>query len=44
MEIQFEPEQPPEIADAVARLIDTGDAPPDTWWQAGLDESLADEL
>jgi hypothetical protein len=39
LDVELEPEQPPEIAAAVAGLLQTERAP-DSWWQAGIDESL----
>ena len=41
MDVELEPEQPPEVARAVAELLAAEEErPPDPWWQAGLDESL----
>ena len=40
MEIELDPEQPEEVARAVAELLDEAAAPPDPWWQAGLDDAL----
>jgi hypothetical protein len=45
VELELEPEQPEEVAAAVAELL--GEAEPDghpgAWWQAGIDEALDDE-
>ena len=42
MELDLEPEQPEEVAAAIAELL--ADAEPDphpgAWWQAGIDEAL----
>jgi hypothetical protein len=40
MELQLDPTQPPEVIRAVGELLVSGDAKPDPWWQAGIDESL----
>ncbi|HZT16125.1 MAG TPA: hypothetical protein VFA19_09265 [Gaiellaceae bacterium] len=43
MDVELEPEQPEEVARAVAELLQTVAAPEpaDPWWQAGLDDDLA---
>jgi len=44
MELELVPEQQPQIAEAVADLLEeagpAGRRSPDPWWQAGLDEAL----
>lgn len=44
MEIDLAPEQPPQVVDAVARLLERGQplggGPVDPWWQAGIDAAL----
>jgi hypothetical protein len=40
VEIELTPAQPPEIAEAVAELLDQEPPAPDPWWQAGIDEAL----
>ena len=44
MELELVPEQPPEIGEAVADLLQAalpaGGRAPDPWWQAGVDEAL----
>jgi len=40
MDVEISPEQPDEVAAAVAAAL-AGPVPaPDPWWQAGLEESL----
>jgi hypothetical protein len=40
MDVEISPEQPDEVATAIASAL-AGPVPaPDPWWQAGLDESL----
>ncbi len=43
VDVELEPEQPEEVARAVAELLQTVAAPEpaDPWWQAGLDDDLA---
>lgn len=43
MEVELEPEQPEEVARAVAALLAAAEPAADPWWQAGLDDSLAGE-
>jgi hypothetical protein len=40
MDVELDPEQPPEIARAVRALLLQGGVAPDPWWQAGLEEAL----
>ena len=40
VDVELEPEEPPAVVDAVARLLATERPDPDPWWQAGLDENL----
>jgi hypothetical protein len=40
MDLELDPEQPPEVAQAVRALLLHGAVTPDPWWQAGLAESL----
>jgi len=42
-ELDLTPEQPPEIAAAIAAAIGNGAVGPDPWWQAGIDEALGDQ-
>jgi len=39
-ELELTPEQPDEIAAAIAAALGDSEAKPDPWWQAGLDASL----
>jgi hypothetical protein len=39
VDVELEPDQPDEVAAAVAELLDDG-REPDPWWQAGIDDSL----
>ena len=39
-ELELQPDQPPAVADAVARLLGEDARLPDPWWQAGLEEAL----
>jgi hypothetical protein len=39
MDVELDPEQPPEVARAVRALLQ-GAVALDPWWQAGLEESL----
>ena len=44
MELELVPEQPPQIVEALAGLLEELDParrrPPDPWWQAGIDDAL----
>jgi hypothetical protein len=40
MDLEAQPEQPPEVLDALAALLAPPAREPDPWWQAGLDEQL----
>jgi hypothetical protein len=40
-DVELEPDQPEPIVRAVAELL-VQEAPPDPWWQAGIDAALAD--
>lgn len=40
MDVELDPEQPAEVAQAVRALLLRGAVTPDPWWQAGLEESL----
>jgi hypothetical protein len=40
MDVELDPEQPPEVVRAVRALLLREAVRPDPWWQAGLDESL----
>jgi hypothetical protein len=40
--VELDPQQPPEVARAIAELLAEAERPPDPWWQAGLDETLSD--
>jgi hypothetical protein len=43
MDVELEPQQPDEVALAVAALLaESEQASPDPWWQAGIDEALED--
>jgi hypothetical protein len=42
MEIELSPPQPPEIERAVAELAGLDEPPVDPWWQAGLEDALAE--
>ena len=41
VDVELDPEQPDEIVDAIADLLDEH-AEPDPWWQAGLDDALGE--
>lgn len=40
MDVELEPEQPPEVARAVAEALEAAPPSPDPWWQAGIEEAL----
>jgi len=40
MDVELEPEQPEEVARAVAELVAADGAATDPWWQAGIDDAL----
>jgi hypothetical protein len=40
VELELDPPQPPPVTEAVASLLETAEAGPDPWWQAGIDEAL----
>jgi hypothetical protein len=42
MELEIEPVQPPEVAEAIVRVLRAA-TEPDPWWQAGLEEALRNE-
>ena len=44
MGIELEPAQPDAVVRAVASVLAASERPVDPWWQAGLEESLADPL
>ena len=41
VDVELEPEQPEEVARAVAELLVAAEPAADPWWQAGLDDSPA---
>ena len=41
MDVELSPEQPDEVAAAIAAALDKPTPAPDPWWLAGLEESLA---
>jgi hypothetical protein len=40
VDVELDPEQPPEVARAVAEALDPAPPAPDPWWQAGIAEAL----
>lgn len=40
--LELSPVQPAQVASAVAELLRDAPAGADPWWQAGLDDALAD--
>lgn len=40
MDVELEPEQRREVAEAIARALLPPPPEPDPWWQAGIDETL----
>jgi hypothetical protein len=40
MDVELEPEQPPEVATALVALLAEADAGADPWWREGLEEAL----
>jgi hypothetical protein len=40
MDVEISPEQPDEVAAAIAAALSGPVPAPDPWWQAGLEESL----
>jgi hypothetical protein len=40
VDVELEPEQPEEIAHAVAELLAEGRPAADPWWQAGIQEVI----
>ena len=43
MDVELQPDQPPEVVAAVEQLLEGGAGQPDPWWQAGIGESLYGE-
>jgi hypothetical protein len=43
VEVETTPPQPDEVEAAIARALVEAPAEPDPWWQAGIDEALAQE-
>jgi hypothetical protein len=41
MDVELSPEQPDEVAAAIAAALAKAAPTPDPWWLAGLEESLA---
>jgi len=39
-EVELTPEQPPEVAAAIAAVVVAPDPEPDPWWLAGLRDAL----
>jgi hypothetical protein len=39
-EVELTPEQPPEVASAIAAIVVPAPSEPDPWWLAGLREAL----
>ena len=39
-EVELTPEQPSPVSEEVAEALELGQAGPDPWWQAGLEEQL----
>jgi hypothetical protein len=44
VDVELSPEQPPEVAEAVAAALAGQPPQPDPWWQAGLALDLDDAL
>ena len=42
-QIELSPPQPPAVVRAVAAALASGGDAVDPWWQAGLEEALAEE-
>ena len=42
MTLELEPAQPEAVVRAVASLLDVTEREVDPWWQAGLEDALAD--
>jgi hypothetical protein len=40
VDFELEPEQPEEVARAVAELLAEGRPAPDPWWQAGIQDAI----
>lgn len=40
MDVELDPPQPDEVAQAVAEALAEPVSAPDPWWQAGIEESL----
>jgi hypothetical protein len=43
VELELNPEQPPEVVAAAKALLEPALAVADPWWRAGLDEALYGE-
>lgn len=41
MDVELDPPQPEEVAEAVAAALAAAPKGPDPWWQAGVEENLA---
>ena len=42
MELETTPSQPEEVTRAIAEILADDAAPPDPWWQAGIEEALGE--
>lgn len=42
MDLELDPPQPDEVTRALSELLQA-DKAPDPWWQAGMDDALADD-
>jgi hypothetical protein len=40
MELELDPDQSTEVADAIALALRDDASPPDPWWRAGIEEQL----
>ncbi len=43
MDVELDPEQPPEVVRAAAEILAWEERTPDPWWQAGIDEAQLTE-
>jgi hypothetical protein len=44
VDVELEPQQPEPVVRAVAELLAATAREPDPWWQAGIDDALAERL
>jgi hypothetical protein len=43
VDVELEPDQPDPVSRAISAALAGGEAEPDPWWQAGIDEALGND-